>query len=254
MNSLIRLHLVVLITMAGYAQAQDYVVTLKGDTLRGATKILTYNKLDKVEIRVDGKKKVFSALEARTVASKNALYHTVQLPGTGIMYMKLLRKGYLSLYGFRLPNQVAYDGLYLRKLDGQSMEVPNLTFKKSMSEFLSDCESLKEKLKSGEYGKRDLEKIVDAYNECRETQPKKPVEPVAVVDDKIQYMDELLKKLEGSDFATQKDAVDILKDIRNKSAKGETIPNYLLEGFKSSVAGQSGLAEDLQKLISLLQK
>ena len=242
------------ISLAG---AQDYVVTLKSDTIRGTAKILSYEKLDKVEIRPDGKGKklVFTALQARTVFYKGEIYHTVQLESVGLKYMKLIKKGYLSYYGFRLPNQVTYDGLYLRKLDGQGIEVPNLTFKKTLSEYLSDCEALKNKLKAGEYGKRDIEKIIDEYNQCKE-QTKPIVAPATVMaNDKTQAIDELLRKLDASAaFATKKDAQDILTDIRNKSARNESIPNYMLEGLKSNLNGQTELAEDLKKVLELLQK
>lgn len=239
------------------ATAQDYVVQLKGDTIRGVAKILSYERLDKVEIRAEGKgkKQLFTALEARTVFYKGETYHTVQLEGVGLKYMKLIKKGYLSYYGFRLPNQVTYDGLYLRKLDGKGMEVPNLTFKKTLSDYLGDCESLKNKLKAGDYSKRDLEKIIDEYNECKEKPQQAAPQPLVISNDKTQAIDELLKKLNASaDFATKKDAQDILTDIRNKSSRNESIPNYLLEGLKSNLNGQADLSDDLKKVLELLQK
>ena len=47
------------VSVASYAQA-DYAVTIKGDTLKGSAKILTYDLLDRVQIVVDKKKKNYS--------------------------------------------------------------------------------------------------------------------------------------------------------------------------------------------------
>lgn len=237
--------------------AQDYVVILKGDTLRGSVKLLSYDRLDRVEIKADGKKKVFTALEARSVFYKNELYHTIQLESVGLKYMKLIKGGYLSIYTFRPVNQVTYDGVYLYKRSGQGIEMPNLTFKKGLSDFLDDCITVKTKIKDGVLSKRDINKIVDEYNQCLESLQKANAVPVVEEkpSEKLVALDNLIAKVEANpNFDSKKDALDILKDLRNKSYRNETIPNYLVEGLKANLSSQTALSEELQKVIVLLQK
>ena len=248
--------IVFLLSLSQVLNAQtDYLVTLKGDTIRGPVKILSFERLDRAEIKYDGKKKSFTALEARTVFSKNELYQTVSMNNEGFRYMKVVKSGYLSLYNFRLPNQTAYTGLYLAKKTGVGLEVPNLTYRKTLAEFLSDCPDLSDQIKAGNYPKTELEKLIDAYNSCQ-GKPAKTIEvqPVAASNSLIASVDDLIKKVEGLNFEKQKDALDILKDIRNKSGRNESIPNYLTEGLKAALQGQSALTGDLDKVMSLLQK
>ena len=105
----------VLLAFAGsfslFAQS-DYAVTSKGDTLKGATKILTYDLLDRVQVKVNKKKKIYTALEVKAVFVDGVVYHTVKYDN-GFRYMKLIKPGFLSLYGFRQLNQSAYDGQFL---------------------------------------------------------------------------------------------------------------------------------------------
>jgi len=149
------------------AYGQDYLVTNKGDTLRGKIKIMSYDQLDRVQIAQQKKKTTLTARQVKAVFTGSETYHPHQGDHT-IRFMKLIKSGYLSLYAFREENQNFYSGRYLVKRDGAASEVPNLSFKRNMAEFLRDCPEIREKIKSGEYGRKDLDQIIDAYNGCIE--------------------------------------------------------------------------------------
>src|SRR5690606_23106883 len=93
------------------------------------------------------------------------MYHPVNAPN-GYVFMKLLKRGYLSRYAFQPQNQNNYDALFLMKRDGNGLEVPNLTFKKSMKRYLDDCPTVADKIESDILNKRDINEIVDQYNAC----------------------------------------------------------------------------------------
>lgn len=244
-------------TIFAFSQT-DFVITAKGDTLQGRAKILTYDLLDRVQIVVDKKKKNFSALEAKTVFMDGVNYHTVKYD-KGYRYMKLVKSGFLSLYGFRLPNQSSYDGQYLLKKDGSSMEVPNLTFKKSMANFLSGCDEVESRIKSGDLGRRDLDQIIDRYNSCLQFKTEKKIEtvpePTPIESEKMIAINSMISKVESSaDFASKNDALDLLKDLRSKVGRNEILPNYLTKEIKNSLGAQPQFAENLDKLLLLLKK
>jgi hypothetical protein len=244
-------------TISLFSQA-DYAVTSKGDTLRGKAKLLTYDILDRVQVTIDKKKKVYTALEVKTLFTDGVTYHTVKYD-KGYRYMKLLKSGFLSLYGFRLPNQSSYDGQYLLKKDGTGMEIPNLTFKKSMANFLSGCDEVESRIKNGDLGRRDIDQIIDRYNSCLQFKTEKKIEavpePTPIESEKMVAVNSLISKVEATaEFSNKTDVLDLLKDLRSKVGRNELLPNYLTKDIKNYLGTQPTFTEDLEKLFVLLKK
>jgi hypothetical protein len=235
----------------------DYVIRINGDTVRGNLQIFDYEQIDRVQIKNDKGKVSLTALQVKSIKKNGELYRPVRYENSA-RFMKVLIDGYLSLHAFHLNKQSSsWDGLYLTKLDGTGMEVPNLGFKKSMSNYLSDCGNINNRIEEGELGKRDLEKIVALYNECmkaRTTATFIATPPATIDNEKVLAVKNLLAKVEAENFPTKKDALDILKDIHSKVVKNESIPNYLIDGLKSSLAEVPSVAKDLDSVIALLKK
>lgn len=235
--------LLLLVFLLAYqcTQAQNYAVTIRGDTLRGDVRLFNYGQDKKVQVQADGKQKEnVPLIQTRMVFLDEETYKPQKGPD-GYAYMKLVKEGYLSVYAFQLNNQVTYDGLLLVKLDGSSIEVPNLTFKKVMKRFLEDCPAIANKIEAGEYGRRDLYEIVDAYNNCLNTPvAKTTTSPPAVVtttsapEAATTKLDTLEEKVRDQEELTGKqDILDMITEIRNKLQRGEKVPNFMVEGLKS---------------------
>ncbi len=255
------LFLISFLTFSSLAFCQsDYAITVKGDTLKGRVRILTYDQLDRVQVVVEEKKKIFSALEIRTLSIAGVTYHTIKYD-KGFRYMRLIKEGFLSLYGFRMPNQSTYDGQYLIKKDGSGLEMPNLTFKKSLSGFLSDCPEVNERIKSGDLSRKDVDKIVDRYNSClqfkterRAEEPK--IAPVTEAEsEQMIAVNTIIAKAEAATSLENKaDIVDLLKDLRSKIARHEVLPNYILKDIKNQLGQNPEFAADVEKLMTLVKK
>jgi hypothetical protein len=228
------------------ASAQDYLITSKGDSIAGEIKPLSFGPEKKVQIMVDGKKNVYSIYQTRSFRFKNEIYQPVK-KDNGYVFMKLLKEGYLSLYAFQMENQVTYDGRYMMKRDGSGLEVPNLTFKKSMIRYLNDCPSVTEKIDAGALGKKSIDTIIDAYNQCIANNTIDHTQSIAQVkkqQKKISAWDVLEEKVKGkSDFEGKSDALEMIADIRDKIKRNEKIPNFLLDGLKSSLSKTDLTAE-----------
>jgi hypothetical protein len=139
------------------------------------------------------------------------------------------------------------------------MEVPNLSFKKIMIKYLSDCPDVTKRISSSDLTKRDMERIVDLYNICLQTKTEdsksKPEPPVESIDsEKVLAVKNLITKVEAENLLTKKDALEVLKDIQSKVNKNEPVPNYLLEGLKSYLADTPSLTKDLDAVVALLKK
>ena len=196
---------------------KDLVVTSKADTLKGDVRILTYDIQDRVQITIEKKKKIFNALEVLYATMDGEVYKPVRY-GNTIRMMKLMKEGYLNLYAFRMDGQNTYDGRFIVKRDGPSMEVPNLTFKKTVSDYLQDCDAIAKKVKNGDYARKDIEKIVEEYNACivagNTAAAAAALDPVKT--SKTESISELSKKIAGMDFSSRNDAMELLKDMQGK--------------------------------------
>ncbi len=244
-----------LFSYAATAQKTNYLINSKADTLSGKLRILSYDQIDRVQLQVGKKKEMYTALQVLSIHMDGQEYKPMKYDSK-IVLMKVLKQGYLSLYAFRLPNQNSYDGRMLVKLDGTSMEVPNLAFKKIMSKYLEDCEPVSSLIKNDELGKKEIDKIIDDYNTCVATKSSTVATetPPPVVNEVTQSIESLIKKAEAEEFPSKKDALDLLLDIQTKVGKNETIPNYLTEGLKSYLSSVPALSDDLNKLLELLKK
>ena len=249
-----------LVTSGVVCGQTDYVVTLKNDTLRGDVRILTYDLMDRVQVKTEKKKEIFTAVQVSQLSLDGKIYKPVRIENN-IRMMQLLQGGYLSLYAFRVQNQATYDGRFLVKLGGASIEVPNITFKKGMAGFLEDCGPVSERIKAGEWSKKDLEAVVIAYNQCitegvpasAATPTPTTTEPTSTPAASSPAITALRQKLEQSDLASKKDALDLLTDIAGRLERKQPVPNYLAEGLKGYVGSQPSMATELEAVLALLK-
>ncbi len=247
--------LIIILLVYKCADAQDFVVTSKGDTLMGEVKPLFYGVDKKVQLNQEGKKKViYPMFQVRSFLYKGELYQPVKGPD-GYTFMKLQKSGYLSLFSYQLPNQVTFDGQYLLKLDGKGTEVPNISFKKSMEKFLSDCPGVAEKLDKGDYSKKDLHKIIDEYNACIDANTVDHGKIIAVQQvnqEVIGVWDVLEGKVKAEpDFEGKSNALDMIAEIKGKVARSEKVPNFLVEGLKSTLT-QETLKPELENALKTI--
>jgi hypothetical protein len=222
------------------SNAQDYLLTSKGDSLAGEIKPLLYGSEKKVQITEPGKKKaVLSFFQVKEYRFRGDIFRPVKGP-YGYTFMKLQKSGYLSLYFFQAPNQVTFDGLFLLKRDGDGIEVPNLGFKKVMRKYLDDCPVLADKLEKDVYNKKDLHTIIDEYNGCiGNRSPRTETVVAAAKKEEVKVnkaWDVLEDKVKAeTDFDGKQNALDMISEIKSKIAAGQKIPNFLISGLQNSL-------------------
>ncbi|MBA4054804.1 MAG: hypothetical protein C0490_08845 [Marivirga sp.] len=244
--------LIILLLAFECSHAQDYLITSKGDSLTGQIKPLFYGVDKKVQITTaDKKKNVYPMFQIKVFRYKNELYQPVKGP-EGYTFMKLVKPGYLTLYNYQLANQITFDGTYLLKKDGEGIDLPNLTFKKAMKKFLEDCETVAAKIDDGTLGKKELNQIIDEYNQCidnRTINHDKILAEKAAQTKIISAWDVLEEKVKAQpDFEGKNNALEMIQEIKGKIAKSEKIPNFLLDGLKSSLQ-QDAFKTDLENAL-----
>jgi hypothetical protein len=231
--------------------AQDYVLTTRGDSLTGEVRPLLYGPQKKVQISAPGKEKnTLTLFEVREFASDGEVYHPVK-GESGYTFMQLIESGYLTLYAYQLENQTRFDGRFLRKLDGADLVVPNLGFKKYISQFLEDCPEIVERVKSGELGKKNLNELVIAYNACvndRTNDHRKVLTTRKEQTSIINAWTSLEERVMTTEFSEKNNALEMITEIRKKIRNQERIPNFLIEGLKNSLK-DTGLDSELEQAI-----
>lgn len=237
------------------AEAQDYVLTARGDSLTGEVKPLFYGPEKRVQLAQSDEKQTFGLFEVREFSHNHDIYHPVK-GESGYVFMKLLQPGYLTLYAYQPENQSRFDGLFLRKLDGDQLTVPNLGFKKYMSKFLEDCPEVSDRIKSGELGKKELTEIIEFYNSCIENRTTDHETIIAVRQEqniKVSAWDALENQIRQKEFSEKENALEMVAEIRKKIQRRESIPNFLVEGLKQSLK-ETGLGEQLNTALAEIGK
>lgn len=229
--------------------AQDYIVTTRMDTLRGRISIISYPNYDKVQVTAE-KKTEYAATSVYAVFLDSQTYKTVRILDQ-YRFLKLERAGLISLFMGRQSPGTPYNIPFLVKKSGESMEVTSLRFKKSMANFLSDCASIKQKIEDDQLGRKDLDKIIDTYNQCIEDQTQKL--PGLKTDPRLKALSDFTNKLK-TDSTVPADAIDILNDLQMKVEDNKAIPNYLIEGLRDLLKNHPAYQEELEGLIKILKE
>ena len=75
-----------------------------------------------------------------------------------------------------------------------------------------------------------------------EKEQTKKASPWAALEQKVQ---------ESPEFKGKADAIEMIQEIRNKISKGEKVPNFMIEGLKSSLA-DTAMTEELNLALAEL--
>lgn len=237
-------------------QAQhDYIITIQGDTLIGRVILINNAKLDRAQVITGSKKMGFTAPEVKEVFYNNDRFHAVQLGGS-IKLMKLLKGGYLSLYGYRVENESAYSGRLMRKMDGTYVDLPILTFRGALTNFVKDCEVVANKVKTRELGRDDLPQVVAEYNQCinkvTDIKFKQSTEKLSNQNKRGKVL-EFLRKIESSDLPNKADIADVLNDMMTRLESDKSIPAYQFEALKEYLQGHANFDQELATLLAAIQ-
>lgn len=253
MRSLL-LSLIVLCSFA--ANAQDYVVTIQKDTLYGEVEVLLPDEFyEEVSISVNGDKQRIKSYQLLEVFSDSSIYHPAKIQNK-YRLLKLIEGGYLSLYLYRADQTYDFNTYYLLKSTTEGMIVPNISFRKRVTEFLSDCDEVVTKLDDKTYKKNDLVEIIKDYNICLEKYTQNKFDnsaPVLQEEDRSALA--LITSIEHKIKSEGNDELEtLLGDIKQKVKSGSTVPSYLISALKEQTSALEGLKEEVDQLLQALSK
>jgi len=240
-----------LLSLTIYGQDELYMAS--GDTLTGEITILYPEDLfEEIILESGDSKKRYKAFEFICFTKDSTDYKSIK-SGQKYRVMQLEKPGYLSLWRFRVDNSYSFNGQYLYRKDGQGQEVPGMLFKKTMMNFLSDCNAVEAALKEGAYKRKNVEELVDDYNACigrktagqEEQKMETATKPSITASPTLEQAEELSNRAKeiGDD-----ELASMLTDVAGKLSEGSAVPSYL----KNAIEEHVGESHELYAAITAL--
>jgi Golgi nucleoside diphosphatase len=145
----------------------------------------------------------------------------------------------------------------LIRADGDYVTFSNMAFKKRVSEFLADCEAVKVNFEDGKYKIKDLDQVLDDYNDCVDVRTKERIiianNKIATSEEnttKITEVDSLIVSVKASEkLPDQSEVLDMLNDVRQKLSDNEAIPSYLAGALKGALEKEDDLLAQLETIL-----
>lgn len=239
-------------------QAQDYIVTLQKDTLRGEVSIpLPKEFVEEVRLETEDSKDLYKVHQVLSVFTDSTFYEPVKLINK-YRFMKVVEPGYLTLYLYRADQSYDFNTFYLQKRSLEGIEVPNISFRKVIIDFLENCPSLVEKIENKTYRKNDLKEIVAEYNLCITDRTEMIYEANAenVADEGQTEAHPGVTIIRGIQAKIDKESkaelFTLLSDIKTKLSKNQPVPGYLKSALKEQTSGMSNIENEVSELLKAL--
>lgn len=217
----------ILLVFASSAQ-EGYLITLKGDTLKGSITFLQNTFYDELHVKNEDGKTTFKAYQVQFVRIQDQAYEPITYANKKVM-AQVVTKGALSQYLVRQENESTFNTRVLYK-DDEALVISNIGFRKRLIEYLNDCPLLTRQLENKEINPNKLAHIITTYNtNCIGETAEKPTKP---------------------DFSELKELSQLLTDILTRVDSDEKVPTYMINALKQ----YSGSSTDskVQLLINFL--
>ena len=229
---------------------EDFIVTTKGDTLRGRVSFQQIGNIEQVLVKGD-KRQTFSSMQIRIANVKGQAYKPIQFSGK-VQMMQVVTNGYLSLLAFQPPGVMNYDGRLLALRDGRMLEVPTIGFKKHLSAFLSDDADLAQKIKEGELERKNLDAIIEAYNTFIEKNTEINDQKTKEEDKtkiKLEALEEIKEAITTSDMESKDETLEMLNEVKDKISTGKSVPQYLSNALLDKLQFDPELIKKLEGIL-----
>jgi len=261
MKKLFTLLLTVILCNSSFAQSS--LITAAGDTLVG--NISFYENMDGnvyANIKHKNGKDAFGPLEIKQILNFEGSTIEPILVNSKYTFGMLDIKGYMSKYRFTPENsREKFQEIILIKNDGNTLVVPHsFGFKRTMVNFTEECPVVSSAVAGKEYKRGDIDNIVNAFNECigkGQVQEISTTQEVASLLETSNLNELDQKKI--SDFKTllnysnklsnKEDAIEMFDDIVKRLSEGKTIPNYLKNAFRNTIADDETLVKLYNEIV-----
>ena len=254
-NMRLGLTLLLTVLLSSFSNAQAYLITAEGDSISGKISILENSKGNEyIRLKGDNGKQTFEILEVKKMVDKRGNKIVPILVEGKYRFGQVVVEGYVTKYLYTPEDESQkFNGEVLIKLDGSVLIVPGaFGFRGLMSEYMKECPNVAQDITNKNYKVYEVDKIVADFNQCiidsnyrKRTTAADTAEKLAssnLNEETSKKIAEFKTALNNSTLVNNKDEVlEMFDDIVEKLSEGETIPNYLKNAFKRSIASDNTL-------------
>lgn len=177
MNRILILSALSVISLSAMSQTEftpGYVITTKGDTIKGEIKHNPKKEFDlfsKVTVKIaENQNKTLKADKVKMYAFGENQFISSTVDGEPA-FMKLLTKGAITLYEWQYEwvnakNETEYRTEYYMQKEGEAepVRIKSGKFRKQVAEMISDNQELVKELEDKKYDYDNLSEVVESYN------------------------------------------------------------------------------------------
>tara|TARA_R110000796_G_scaffold252627_1_gene388926 strand:- start:7274 stop:8056 length:783 start_codon:yes stop_codon:yes gene_type:complete len=244
------------------ATGQDILTKLSGETMTGDVQLLANSDGMPYAVVKNGRdKETVELFSIKDISIPEfGLIKPIKI-GEQYRFGLIVSEDYLSVYKYSTSNRMDDFGMIaLQKFGGAAFALPGIVgFKKLMSDYLSDCPEVSDKIDEKELKRNDIDQIVKDYNGCialKNSVEQKPISYYQASASKIPESKQTMLKdfetlLKYSEKVEDKDSVtDMFSDFSSKLNKGEKVPEYLINAIKNAIKNDEKLMELMNKIIN----
>lgn len=247
-----------------FSYSQDFLIKSNGEVVEGKIQILSnVTEAEFISIKIGKKKETYDMLSIKRVQIEgDASYRPIKI-NNQYRLAKIIIDGYLSFLKYSSDSKRTYfDTEILLKADGDLRVVPGFFgFREGMSNYLAENANLVMKISNKEYSRKDIEKIVNEYNEfidsgnkliksSAEAVDSKQIISTSIPENKLEQLNRFKSLLNESTLIKNKsEAEEIFNDFSSKLKGKESIPNYLISALKSSIESDKTLSDLLEEIL-----
>ncbi|WP_109832520.1 hypothetical protein [Reichenbachiella versicolor] len=230
----------------------NWVINLKGDTIRARMYIDMRDKYDhdRIRVKADSGKFTMMPWQIKRAHLNGFDYIPIKL-NQKQQFGEVVSEGFLSLYHVRGTDgetSTQFIQKVLVKRTGEQLMVSLLTFKRVTKKFLEDCVVNSKVEEAGNYKIKNIQEIVNEYNSCMDNRT------VALftkedVDKDIADFKVLIQRIRESQIADKEDLVEMINDVQGKVNIGKNVPTYLINSIHSILNQDDKLSQEFNKLL-----
>lgn len=243
----------VLLAISSAKAKENWVVTLKNDTIYGKIGFVIRGayEMDELTVKKGKEKHKFKPIELKRINKAGNEYVPLKIDGK-YQFALVISEGYLSYYKFVNPDSNAYEDFsqsILTKMDGTSVQLSNIGFMKSVRKYLSDCQPLENKIKNSEYKPKDIDDVIIYYNEWIDSRSLKQEPENSVNLDQAALISSIISKVEADEeLSKNSELLEMLNDVKGKIKNGKSVPGYLKNGVIDGLNGNESLTTEFNSL------
>ncbi|KYG73007.1 hypothetical protein [Roseivirga echinicomitans] len=243
------------------AIGQDILTKRSGETMTGDVQLLSDSDGMPYAVVKNGKdKETVKLFDIQNISMPEYGLIKPMKIGEQYHFALLVSEDYLSVYKYSASNRMDDFGMMaLQKFGGAAFALPGIMgFRNLMTDYLSDCKEVSDRIEEKELKRGDIDQIVEDYNGCialKNSTQQEAVSYYKPATSKIsKTMEALLQDFEDT-LKTSKQVEDkgqvseMFSDFSSKIKKGEKVPEYLINALKDAIKNDQKLVELMKKII-----